>query len=241
MQPEKEGAKIMSKTHCISFIATALAACVSILIATPAAALNSYANRGYSGYNKNISLQSGPAKFQVSETFLTKNEAMDSKIASMIIQDNRITTPSQYQVWLCENIRYSTDAYGDEWSRPESMLERKSGDCEDFAFLTSAVLNRLGFDAKVIAYKMEDKDEWHAICAFLDGGRYYYFDNDRLKRTIASNIQELSWYLNMDNDLILLSEDGLADVFKGTINLNDIQPGNKIAKSDGRTFIVYTN
>lgn len=117
--------------------------------------------------------------------------SLDLKILDIIIQDN-IQTLEGYAQWLEENIKYKNEE-ADYWQSPEETLERKAGDCEDFAFLNEAFLRVMGHNPKAMGLLNINK-RGHAICIFVEGDYYSYFSNMVLKRTQMRTIEELNDY-----------------------------------------------
>ena len=116
-----------------------------------------------------------------------------------LLNANGIRTLKDYMRWLAENIKYKTDEGPDTWASPEETLNRQYGDCEDFAFLNAAVLSVLGYRAKVLGLlgvrASRGQVGNHAICALEEDGNYLYFDNEKLKLTGASTLDEFCKYV----------------------------------------------
>jgi len=70
------------------------------------------------------------------------------------------------------------------------VLARKQGDCEDFAFLNMAVLRLLGYNPKFLAFT--STRDGHALCAFSDNGKNYYFNNMKLEEARGATILEFA-------------------------------------------------
>ena len=79
------------------------------------------------------------------------------------------------------------------------MLQKRRGDCEDYAFLNAAVLRVLGYRPEVLA--MGGLGGNHAICVFKENGRYSWIDNARLKRSKAESILEFTKYLFITEEI----------------------------------------
>lgn len=118
---------------------------------------------------------------------------LDLEILDILIKDN-IQTLEDYTQWLQENIEYVGDI-GDYWQSPEETLERKAGDCEDFAFLNVAFLRVLGYNPRAMGL-LYINGEGHAICLFMEGDYYSYFSNMILERTQVETMEELSNYFS---------------------------------------------
>ena len=81
--------------------------------------------------------------------------------------------------WVNWNLRYTDDAYGDQWSSAPATLARGYGDCEDFALAKMALLEKLGVPShEMYLVVLRDRQEVeHAILAVKRGGRLMVLDN----------------------------------------------------------------
>ena len=130
--------------------------------------------------------------YQAGGVLVCRAVPIDEKIRDLIIFNN-IKSIEDYAQWLEENIKYERDREGDNWLTAEEMLQKKYGDCEDFAFLNKAVLRVLGYQPKVlIVFRLFRS---HALCVFIENGHYTLIDNAKLKRTQVGSILELANYL----------------------------------------------
>jgi hypothetical protein len=67
---------------------------------------------------------------------------------------------------------------------PEETMESMSGDCEDFAILASAMLERMGIENQVLIIRFSGMKIAHAVCVWKDKNGYYSFiSNQELQRT----------------------------------------------------------
>jgi len=83
----------------------------------------------------------------------------------------------------------------DYWQTPEEFLERKSGDCEDYALFSQAILQRQGRQAHVLSL-FGDEGLAHTVCVFVDAGRYRAIDQDHLTAYGASTLAALAQRLS---------------------------------------------
>ncbi len=134
--------------------------------------------------------------FQVRQERFAKNGVLvsrpvesDQKIVDIVSQ-NKIHTIEDYAVWLEKNMTYQADHGKDQWLTPQEFLKIKRGDCEDFAFLNAQVLSVVGFSAHIIT--LSSAQNAHAICAFEHNGKFYWFDNAKLKSSAATNLTSLA-------------------------------------------------
>lgn len=123
---------------------------------------------------------------------ISEPNSADIKIAS-ILRSNKISSLDEYSSWLRKNIKYTRDKGLDVWAYPLEFLSRGCGDCEDFAFLNKKVLNLLNYKADVLSIMNFRVN--HAICVFKEGKSYSLFDNGKLIRTQAQDINGLALYL----------------------------------------------
>ena len=78
-----------------------------------------------------------------------------------------------------------TENYGvvDYWATPEEILERRAGDCEDYAILKMALLRELGVSASdmaIVVLRDESRGLFHAVLSLrLAGGHHVILDNMR--------------------------------------------------------------
>jgi len=123
------------------------------------------------------------------KTLGSQANPLDMRILN-IISDENINSIEDYAQWLEKNFEYKSDEGPDIWAAPEETLTRKYGDCEDFAFLNEAVLRVFGYRPQVLAMGGGIKTVNHAICAFEKDGYYLWFDNNKLKKTLVSSVEE---------------------------------------------------
>ncbi len=110
----------------------------------------------------------------------------DLKIVDFLSEKN-IRSFEGYREWLERNFRYREDVYDDVWSPPEETLGNGYGDCEDYAFLSEAVLRVLGFEPAVAGMAGGHGEAGHALCYFKKDGAYAWFDSGVLRRTDISD------------------------------------------------------
>jgi hypothetical protein len=132
-------------------------------------------------------------KYQVGSILISRPHPVDEKMRDLIIFNN-IKTLDDYIVWLETNIKYKKDEGQDNWSEPQETLQKKYGDCEDFAFLNAAFLRVAGFQPKVLGV-MRHLGGNHAICVFKENGYYSWIDNNQLERTQAVSILQFAEYI----------------------------------------------
>ena len=80
-------------------------------------------------------------------------------------------------------IKYTSDeklwGENDYWSTPAEVLERRKGDCEDFAILKYYTLKYIGFppDSMRLAVVKQDRGPTHAIMVIEFENKTYILDN----------------------------------------------------------------
>lgn len=146
------------------------------------------------------------------EAYATTNTADKERMRKIIAQSERrkreisqylemirpvrgqLDSPEAISKWLRKNIHYEADRTGDDyWQAPYETLEKKSGDCEDYAFLAQALLNEIGIQSQVVmvSYKKGTEKKGHAMCVFQRDGGYEYFSGSVLSKHPASSIEQI--------------------------------------------------
>jgi len=158
----------------------------------------------------NVQAEQDILKYKIRKEIVKQNGILVSqpksfdKAVSRILNINKIKTLEDYSKWLKKNIKYQKDSSKDVWATPQETLNKKEGDCEDFAFLTAEVLRGLGYDPHF--YALVREGEAHAICVFKKDGFYYWFDNATLKKTNARNVRDFARLITQQYDFLQLSE-----------------------------------
>lgn len=110
-------------------------------------------------------------------------------------------TPESVAHFLRQNVALEEDSrlFGrvEYWQTPEEMLLRRKGDCEDYAILTQALLERLGFEAFVFSLYGR-RGYAHTVTVFKDNGRYHVMNQDRLIRFNAKTLEEVASWMYPD-------------------------------------------
>lgn len=139
--------------------------------------------------DKGLQLTISQQRLHTNGVLISQPDPIDMRIMHLV-NANGIRSLEDYAGWLKTNILYKSDGPKDSWSPADQTLRRKTGDCEDYAFLNIAVLKVLGFKPQM--FILSGKDGYHAICAFVKDGTFSLFDNNRLKETTARSIPELA-------------------------------------------------
>jgi len=135
--------------------------------------------------------------FQIGQEHIAKDGVLisrpvrvDERLAQIMGQ-NSIRTVEDYATWLGNNMVYQSETgSADNWLDPAEFLKTKRGDCEDFAILNARALKVLGYKTHIVTLKSSQRA--HAICAFQYGGKFYWFDNARLKTSGATTLAALA-------------------------------------------------
>ena len=115
--------------------------------------------------------------------------------AQNLIQFSKgISSPEDLSVLLTRDFKYKTE-YPDFWQPASETLRLKSGDCEDFAVFSQAVLSRLNIPSSILIIKFRGLGQMHAICIFRKGRYYSFISNRKLIDTQTTTVKEaLSQY-----------------------------------------------
>jgi len=90
------------------------------------------------------------------------------------------------------------DLFGeiDRWQSPEEFLQRRVGDCEDYALLAHALLQRNGIESYVFSLFGEDGYA-HTVSVFVDEeGRYNVINQGKLRRYRATTLEAVAADIN---------------------------------------------
>ncbi|NQT32889.1 MAG: hypothetical protein HQ594_04375 [Candidatus Omnitrophica bacterium] len=95
----------------------------------------------------------------------------------------------------------------DSWQSPQETINKKAGDCEDFAALASAYLGSIGIPNDLIILEFKDLDISHAVCAWKnEKNRYNFISNQTLVRTGKKDILEAVEEYYPDCEKIVFSD-----------------------------------
>jgi len=93
-----------------------------------------------------------------------------------------VHSPQELSEWLTQNIKYELEM-PDYWQPAEETLKRHKGDCDDFAILSSAILNELKIPNQVLIIKFRGIRLSHAVCAFKSGEVCAFISNGQIIST----------------------------------------------------------
>lgn len=131
-------------------------------------------------------------RYKANGILVSQPNSLDIKILNTLNR-YKIHSLKTYAQWIKENVQYKSDGSTDIWASPEETLHKRTGDCEDYAFLNAAVLHVLGYKPRVVA--VVQGRNLHAICVFQKNGYYLWFDNGQLKQSSTKTISEFAKYI----------------------------------------------
>ena len=101
-----------------------------------------------------------------------------------------INTPRELARWLASEFTYRMKL-PDKQQTPQETMDSGSGDCEDFAILSSAILEDMGIRNDIIIIEFEDLKIMHAVCIWKnESGLYSFMSNQELFSTRKPSIEE---------------------------------------------------
>lgn len=109
-------------------------------------------------------------------------------------------TPEKLSDWITNRVWYTkdeNDGQDDYWQNSQETLDRKKGDCEDYASIYRDVLRKQGYKAKIVDLVVDDDSRegigYHAVTAYQDKeGNWRLMDcNGGLQPQKAATIKEL--------------------------------------------------
>ena len=105
-----------------------------------------------------------------------------------------LSSPEALVKFMKQNFTYVTDhqLFGQDeyWQSAEEMLERRRGDCEDYALFAEAILSRNEYQVFILSVYWDN--DAHTVAVFEQDGRWGILNLDQLRYTKASSIAELS-------------------------------------------------
>jgi hypothetical protein len=84
---------------------------------------------------------------------------------------------------VLKQIKWTPDRFGDWIQAPELTWGLKRGDCEDLARLAVELLKRGDIEGWLLSVILKPAGYSHAVCVFLNEGRWFYFSNSKLIET----------------------------------------------------------
>ena len=110
------------------------------------------------------------------------------------------TTPKAVAHFLEHEFTFTRDeeqfAEADHWQTPEEFLARRAGDCEDYAVLAQALLQRQGITSYIVSL-LGDDGYAHTVNVFLDSeGRYDVINEGHLRNYHAATLEAAASAVN---------------------------------------------
>ena len=100
-----------------------------------------------------------------------------------------VRTPEELARWFSNEFTYRM-VLPDGPHTAQEVIRSRSGDCDDFANLASAILTRIGIRNEVIVIKFRKLRIAHAVCAWKDrSGRISFISNRELCRTGENTLE----------------------------------------------------
>ncbi|MBI4115463.1 MAG: transglutaminase-like cysteine peptidase [Candidatus Omnitrophica bacterium] len=124
---------------------------------------------------------------------------------------SQLQTPEAIQKFMGKHFVYVEDQtlFGQDeyWQSPEEMLERKQGDCEDYALFAEAILKKNGYRTFIFSVYWED--DAHTVAVFEKEGKWGIFDLDDLRYLKGDSIEDLGKAIKHDwSYLGIMRKDG---------------------------------
>lgn len=100
-----------------------------------------------------------------------------------------VRSPEDVVRWLSRDFTYEM-RLGDIAHSPEDTISSRAGDCDDFAILASALLERIGVENQVLVIRFSSLNIAHAICIWKEkNGTYSFISSRELCRTGMETIE----------------------------------------------------
>ena len=122
--------------------------------------------------------------------WVSRPQPLHQEIVDIVINNN-IKSLEDYARWLKNTVHYQYDGKTDNWATPQKTLAKKTGDCEDYAFLNAEVIQVLGYQPHFLALVRNGKRA-HAICTFQHNGQFLWFDNAQLRKTTVTSLEQFA-------------------------------------------------
>ena len=100
-----------------------------------------------------------------------------------------VQSPDDLVTWYANEFEYRMELW-DDWQSPEQTMATRTGDCEDFAYLTHTALKELGFENNVYILKFKGIKTKHAVCIFKENdGTYSIISNKEMYKTREADLK----------------------------------------------------
>ena len=98
-----------------------------------------------------------------------------------------VRSPESLVEWFQAEFVYELK-FPDRRQTPDETMRRRTGDCEDFALLSRAVLKDLGITSDVVIIKFREINVMHAVCIFRRGATFSFISNKEILRTRGRSV-----------------------------------------------------
>jgi hypothetical protein len=111
---------------------------------------------------------------------------------------------------LLNQIKWTSDTFGDWIQDPELTWGLKKGDCEDMAVLAIALLKQSGIDGYLLSVILSPSKYSHAVCVFPQNNSYHYFSNSKLIENEYQTVYNIVKFIQGAGTLICWSLENAA-------------------------------
>lgn len=135
-----------------------------------------------------------------------------------IKESSNINSPIELSNWLTYNIRYEEDEEFDCWQSPNKTIERKIGDCEDYAILSYYVLKyQLKYKPIILILLKELKEKnCHCVTVFKNKDGYWnMMDCNILWGSKIKNLKKFVYNIYSEYNYIMITNEHKC--FKGWV------------------------
>lgn len=114
-------------------------------------------------------------------------------------------------------VEFVADGWISHTQSPGETWRKKTGDCEDYAWLALELLNQIGVEGYVLEVYCKPKYPMpnHAVCIFKDdeltNGKYWFYSNSILRKTDCDKLEEAVYRVRIKSWVIgwkLINSDG---------------------------------
>ena len=110
---------------------------------------------------------------------------------------SQLKTPEAIAQYLWRNFTYESDRYlfgkDNVLQSPETMMETRKGDCEDFAMFAYQLLKMNGI--KAFLFNVYGNGYGHSVCVFKENGKFTVIDGTRIIRSEAATLDDVAYEL----------------------------------------------
>lgn len=130
--------------------------------------------------------------------FLHPCQTAESNEPSLTTLARTCSSPEEIASYLKQEFTFQEDPSlfnePDYWQEPEEFLNRKRGDCEDYAILAKTILEQQGSEAFLLSL-YGGSGYAHTVCVFVDDRGYSVINQDRVIHYQAASLETLAGLL----------------------------------------------